>query len=535
MKRTLVMVVLLSMTVAMAWAGMPMVAANNGRSMPSGQMLPPLHQSAMNAIVGGRSPVSNRSPQDWGGDVLIDTGYMGDFAVDYSMADGTMWLAEAPYLDSIVYVFRSTDHGATWDNVFWFTTNPLSTVPRLGLVLGEGDSSYVNVFFLNPASENGNVGVVRIKPDLSFWDAYWVLTGPDSITDFAVCRDYRSNYSMYCWAVVGAAGGSAPFLWSRDFGKTWVGTSWFNVIEPFLSPSAGPRVNFTCMNSGREYVTAGYNFNYGDSTSWSYGIVNGDTFKCYKPRIAAANTLPDSIATRWVMYTKNFQNTGDYDAMYAFSSDATGDTWMKENTYRNSSLYQEGFGDIQHYKAIGNAYVNLSYNEHVSSGGDTSNSYWTWTDAANPYSWVTPTQVNDSGTLTAWMTLASRLVYSPGAPGSGSGVVYARAGLFYIPYGLYFDAPWLTLGIADQRGRAASRLVIAPSVTRGPVELRLPEGTTRVTVFDASGRSVQTFAAPGGGLRWDLRNTAGARVAPGVYVLRAETGHGTASGKVIVQ
>jgi len=534
MKQTSVLVVLMSMTLAIAWAGLPAVSANMDRSMPSGQMLPPLHQSAMAAIVGGLSPASNRSPQDWGGDVLIDTGYMADFAVDYSMADGTIWLAEAPMLESIVFIYRSTDYGATWNNVFWFNTNPLSTVTRLGLVLGEGDSSYVNVFFLNPASDNGNVAVVRIKPDLTFWDAWWVLAGPDSITDFAVCRDYRSNYSLYCWAVVGNTGQLAPWIWSRDFGKTWVGTSWYNVIEPFLSPSAGSRINFACMNNQHTYVTAGYNSNYGDSTSWRYRIVNGDTFHCYKPKIAAANTLPDSIATRWVMYTKDYYNTGDYDAMYAASSDAWGDTWQKENIFRNSGAYDEGIGDLQHYKSIGNSYVNLSYNEKKATG-DTSDSYWTYTNAANPYGWATPAPVNDSGTLAAWITYASRLVYSPGAPGSGAGVVYARAGIFYIPHGLYFDAPWLTLGVADQHGRTASRLTIAPSVARGPVELGLPAGTLRVTVYDASGRSVQAFVAPSGTLRWDLRNSAGARVAPGVYVVRAETGQGASSGKVIVQ
>ncbi len=534
MKRTVVLVVLMSMTLAVAWAGMPMVGANNGRSMPTGQMVPPLHQSAMDAVVGGRAPASNRGPQLWGGDVLIDTGYMGDFAVDYSMADGTMWLAEAPLLDSVVKIYRSTDHGATWDYVFWFSPNPLTTVPRLGLVLGEGDSSYVNIFFRNPIAGNGRVAVVRLKPDLSGWDAFYVSAPADSATDFAVCRDYRSNYNLYCWVVVGAAGGSAPFLVSSDFGQTWAGANWFNVIEPFLSPSAGPRVNFCCMNYQRTYITAGYNYNYGEGSSWSYGIVNGDTFHCYKPRIAAANTLPDSVATRWVMYTKDYYNTGDYDAMFAASSDAWGDTWQKEIVFRNSSAYDEGIGDVQHYKSIGNPYVNLSYNEKIATG-DTSNSYWTFTDAGNPFGWASLAPVNDSGTLAAWITLASRLVYSPGAPGSGAGVVYARAGLFYIPHGLYFDAPWLTLGVADQHGLTTSRLGIAPSVTRGPVELRLPVGTTRVTVFDASGRSVQSFAAPGGGLRWDLRNSAGARVAPGVYVLRAETGHGTASGKVIVQ
>jgi hypothetical protein len=536
MQRTTVLIVLLSTMLAMAWAGMPAGATNEGRSMPSGQMIPATHASAMNGIAGGLTTTSRRSPQDWAGDVMIDTAYVGDFAVDYNLADGTMWLAEAPLLESIVWIYRSTDYGATWNNVFWFSTNPLSTVPRLGLVLGEGDSSYVNVFFLNPASDNGNVGVVRIKPDLSYWDAYWVLAGPDSITDFAVCRDYRSNYSLYCWAVVGNNGVQSPWIWSRDYGKTWVGTNWYNVIEPYLAPSAGPRVNFTCMNSQRTYVTAGYNFNYGDSTSWNYGIVNGDTYHCYKPRIAAANTLPDSEATRWVMYTKDYYNTGDYDAMYAVRSPAWGDTWQKENIYRNSGAYHEGIGDIQHFKAIGNPYVNLSFNELVRSGGDTSDAYWTWTDATNPYNWAAQTLVNDSATMVAWPTRASRLVYSPGAPGSGSGVVYARAGLFFITHGLYFDAPWLTSAVTEQHQRdAALRLMIAPSVARGTVNLALPGGTLRVTVFDAAGRAVRTFVAPTAKLRWDLRDNAGRHLAAGVYLVRAETEQDATTGKLIIR
>jgi hypothetical protein len=288
------------------------------------------------------------------------------------------------------------------------------------------------------------------------------------------------------------------------------------------------------MNSLRTYVTAGYNYNYGEPSSWSYGVVNGDTFQCYKPKIVAANTLPDSIATRWVMYTKNYQNSGDYDAMYAASSDAWGDTWRKENVFRNSGDYDEGISDLQNYKAIGNQYVDLSYNEKKATG-DTSNSYWTFADAGNPLGWAALTPVNDSGTLAAWIDLASRLVYSPGAPGSGAGVVYARAGAFYIPHGLYFDAPWLMLGVADQHGRAASRLTIAPSVTRGPVELILPGGTRRVTIFDAAGRAVRTFGAPGATVRWDLRGNAGQRMAAGVYLVRAATAQGSATGKVIIR
>jgi hypothetical protein len=536
MNRTPVLFVLLGAMLVATWAATPAVPATGGRSVPSGHMLPILHRSAMNAVFAGRPETPGPAHIDWAGDVLIDTGYVYDFAVDWNTTDGTMWLAEAPMLESIVNIYHSTDHGLTWDRVFYFHSVPLSTVKRLGLVLGEGESSYVNIFFWHPA-ENGNIAVVRLKPDLSDWDSYWVSTGPDSITDFAVCRDYRYSYSLYCWAVIGNRGQNAPFLWSRDYGKTWTGTGWFNVIEPCLAPSAGPRINLACVNAGREFVTAGFNYNYGDSSSWSYGIVNGDTYRCYRPKIAAANTEPDSIATRWVMYTKDYYNTGDLDAMYAVRSHAWGDTWQKENVLRNYGSYLEGIGDIQHFKAIGNPYVNATYSELLRSTGDTSDNYWTWAHADNPYSWATRTRVNDSATLVSYPTsvCASRVVYSPGAPATGGGVVYTRAGLFYIPHGLYFDAPWIVAGVAEQRGRSALRLAIAPSVARGPVVLTLPEGTRRVAVFDAAGREVRVLVAPAGVLRWDLRDKAGARLGPGVYVLRAETEQGAASGKVVVR
>jgi hypothetical protein len=534
MQRTSVLLVLLSTMLVMAWAGMPAVAANEGRSMPSGHMLPSLHSSAMSAIVAGRAPASNPGHTDWAGDVLIDTGYVADFAVDWNLADGTMWLAEAPMLDSLVKIYRSTDHGATWNYVFWFSTNPLSTVPRVGLVFGEGESSYVNVFFWSPA-ENGNVGIFRLKPDLSHWDAYWVAAGPDSITDFAVCRDYRNSYSLYCWAVVGDMGNTAPFLWSRDYGKSWIGNSWFNVLDPFLAPSAGPRINFACVNYARTFVTAGFNFNYGDSASWTYQIVNGDTFHVYRPRIAAANTEPDSIATRWVMYTKDFYNTGDLDAMYAVRSHAWADTWQIENSFRTSGAYSEGVGDIQHYKSIGNPYVNVSYDQFSRAAGDTSDVYWTWTNAMNPYGWATPIRVNDSATLVSYPLYASKLVYSPGVPATGGGVVYTRAGFFYIPHGLYFDAPWLANAEHEAASRpAAGQLRIVPTLTRGAVSIAPPSGTRLIRIFDASGRVVRSFPSPLSEFRWDGRNAAGERVSNGIYLIRAEGETGASTGRVIV-
>jgi hypothetical protein len=514
MVRISLVVILLGALSATALALAPVVRGENGRSVPSGSLIPSVCQPATGAVVAGRVQPQPASSVDWAGDIVIDTAYVSDFAADWNLADGTMWLAEAPQFDSVVRIYRTQDHGLTWQYVFWFSTVPLSTVPRLGLVLGEGDSSYVYIFFLSPA-DNGNVGIVRLKPDLSSWDSYWVASGPDTITDFAVCRDYRSNYSLYCWAVVGATGQNAPFLWSRDYGRTWTGTSWFNVIEPCLAPSAGSRVNLACMNATRQYVTAGFNYNYGDSTSWDYAIVNPDTSRCHRPVIAAANTVPDSEATRWVSYTQDYHNTGDLDAMYSVRSHAWADTWERGHVFRNSSVYNEGVGDVQHYKAIGNTYVNLSTSRIRSATLDSSSVDWTWAHADNPYAWADPERVNDPGRTAAGPLARTKVVYSPGAPATGGGVLFTSADMSFLPKGLYFDAPWITTSVAEQRGQGRRGTPPATTVVRGVLRLEDSRQNTGygAELIDASGRKVMKLQ-PGAN---DV-----SRLSPGAYFVRFE-------------
>ena len=532
MVRISLVVVLLSALSATALALAPVVRVANGRSVPSGNLIPPACRPATDAVTGGRVLSQPSNSVDWAGDVVIDSANVCDFAADWNLADGTMWLAEAPQFDSVVKIYRTQDHGLTWENVFSFHTVPLSTVPRVGLVLGEGDSSYVYIFFLSPA-ENGNVGVLRLKPDLSAYDSYWVASGPDTITDFAVCRDYRSNYSLYCWAVVGATGQSAPFLWSRDYGRTWTGESWFNVLEPCLAPSAGPRVNFACVNASRSYVTAGFNYNYGDSTHWDYTTVNPDTSHCHQPVIAAANTVPDSEATRWVFYTQNYNNTGDLDAMYSVRSHAWADTWQRGHVFRNDAAYNEGVGDVQNYKALGNPYVDLSTSRIRSATLDSSSIDWTWAHADNPYDWAAPVRVNDPAHMAAGPLARTRIVYSPGAPATGGGVLFTSADMSFIPKGLYFDAPWITISVAEQRGQGRRGTPSVATVVRGVLKLEDSRQNTGYVaeLIDALGRKVMKLQ-PGAN---DV-----SRLSPGAYFCRLTAGSAScaeplAVTKVLIQ
>jgi hypothetical protein len=87
-----------------------------------------------------------------------------------------------------------------------------------------------------------------------------------------------------------------------------------------------------------------------------------------------------------------------------------------------------------------------------------------------------------------------------------------------------------------------TRLAAGPNPSTGPVtvtaDVRDP-GPGRLRVLDVRGREVARLAEgylPGGERTWtwNLRDSAGRRVAPGVYFLRLDTTQGAASGRLVV-
>jgi uncharacterized membrane protein len=78
---------------------------------------------------------------------------------------------------------------------------------------------------------------------------------------------------------------------------------------------------------------------------------------------------------------------------------------------------------------------------------------------------------------------------------------------------------------------------VSPNPASGPVQLRfeLPEAASaRVTVLDLQGRRVRSFATGGERvLTWDGRDDDGQPTAPGIYVLRVETGGAVHSTRLL--
>jgi hypothetical protein len=109
------------------------------------------------------------------------------------------------------------------------------------------------------------------------------------------------------------------------------------------------------------------------------------------------------------------------------------------------------------------------------------------------------------------------------------------------PVSVLFGAP-LPPAAAPAAPVALALTAPRPNPARGPVQLSLalPEAAVvRADVLDVAGRRVGTIAsgAHGAGvheLRWDLRDLAGAPVAPGVYRVRVRSGVGEATRRVLV-
>ena len=449
-----------------------------------------------------------RPPAFVGPDAVIDTGRFISTAADYTM-DGNMYVAASRLNDSIVYVYRSTDHGSSWENLFGLSTSgpggPL-LIPRLGLCVGEGDSAFIYVSKLDPDPYN-NLTLVRVEMDGSDFEVSNVWAGSDTVTDFAVCRDYTGpDYWLYAFAVNDQRGGllNSWYLRSTDYGMTWALTdNGSYALHPHYSFGAGSWLYHALVGSeasqkGEVYLF--YNELYGASGEWVTWMLQADTFGVRDPVIAPAFTLPESTAAVWALFSHNYQGIGDWDMYGAWSTNG-GRSWDGFSYLSSDYNAQEQYADLRNYTSLGNTYINGSYIWEQDTERFVFRRY---SNSPDPSSWSDTMRINarSAGTGRAIRPL---LVCSPGASGTGAGCVFVGAGLD----GLYFNAPWLA-GVSEARSPSfepGPRALVCRGVLEWP-------GSSPALLFDATGRRVRRVL-PGPN---DLRS-----LPAGVYHVRTES------------
>jgi len=378
-----------------------------------------------------------------GADAVIDEGRFIATAADYTM-DGNMYVAAFRLDDSTTRVYRSTDHGSSWETLLALTMSSpggLLAIPRLGLCVGEGDSAFIHVFCVVPEPYQDLV-LVRVEMDGSDFTSYSVWTGNDTVTDMAVCRDYTpSNYWLYAVAVNDQRVGSnnAWYVRSADFGKTWAITdTGSSDVHPHYSFGAGSWL-YHALEGPDAYakgeVWLFYNPLFGAGGEWRLQTVQPDTFSVRDPVIAPAFTLPESTAAVWTLFSHDYQGIGDWDMLHAWSTDG-GRNWVDFSFLSSDFNAFERFADLRNYTSLGNTYINGSYIWEQDTERFVFRHY---SNSPDPGNWSDTLRINSHAAGTG-RAIRPLLVYSPGGPGSGSGCVFVGVGL----QNLYFNSPWLT-------------------------------------------------------------------------------------------
>jgi hypothetical protein len=470
-------------------------------------------------------------------DQLIYSGGISALSSDYEM-DGTMWAAFAGP-DSVIRVYKSSDHGTTWTKVREYFVPPKHAVDKIELVVGQGDSGFVYVFEIMPSSD-GDLSAVRFDKDGTHLNNWGVLVGADTITDFTACRDFRDDYWLYAVAYNGADTTDLPsgvILRSTDYGITWT-------VTDSSANKAGVRMAFgqasVCYMSAvpaphrwQGVLQTGVSANWSSPGTWSFYDYQPDTFQVQDACIAPAFTTPAENALVWLAYTHNDSGTADWDVYAAYAND-TLLNWNGPTVVANTDD-AEGRVDLKDYTSPGNDYVNISYVDVDSLGNG--NAWLGYSNAGEPNVWsgLGNPWVNQTGHVGRGPATFPRIVYSPGGPGSGGGLIFAgQSG------NGYFNAPWFT-GVAEEKPvRSAPTFSVTPSIARGPVRVSWNGSAQRLTVSDATGRIVRRLmdgVQPAGyhSVSWDGKDDHGRRLANGVYFCRLTASGYRATDKVVLQ
>lgn len=464
-------------------------------------------------------------------DVVIDTGTIWATGADYE-ADGSMYVAYSRGRDSTVRIVKSTDHGSTWQPLRYFWTSPRSLVRRLCLVVGSGDSAFVYVMITHP-DNNGDATCARFNRDGTNYTAFWVSHDTATVNNLTFCRDYVQPYYLY--ACVGdddhATAMDDHMMRSTNFGKNWAQTNLFRFVSDGSYQAGAGKYLYLAGYPGysplRGQLNLLVNTHYGEPDSWRERVINPDTFEVDDPVMAPSFAVPPTAATIWALYSHNYQNSGDWDIKYVYSTDA-GLTWSGSYYLASSSTAYEQYGDIKPYADSGNTWMNASYISEVSHR----TVFRHYCNQPTPTGWSDTLRINTNSAGTG-REIRPLLVYSPGSPGTGAGCVFTGAGL----QNLYWNSPWTVTAFAEKRElERAAVFAVWPNPVTVSASLRW-RGTARsLTLFDAAGRVVRSFDRPAGSsLTWDRRDNRGRRVASGVYCARLVTDTETYSRQLIVR
>ena len=457
----------------------------------------------------------------WGMDVPIWTsGTVDAFDTDYAM-DGTMFVGFQAGGENTIRIMRSTDHGLHWSlidtlptNDATFSTSPRSNLSRIRLLYDEPNDQLF-VFFQDSA---GYLYRWRLPIVSLSQVGARVSQAPMQEGSFDVSWDLKaSGRKLFAsWTEGNGAGDNIYIKYTTSLGPvdtswtTGLSTAWGTGADTRHSLAFGPNNNVFWSYSTRSYgggsladsiLEIATSRSTDGVTTWPavYTRLTDDSYKDYDPRTAAANVTNSGV---WIAYNRD-RGSHEIDLMFKYSGDG-GTTWNPaEYTVSSGNGVDEYIADIKPYKASGNPYIDMIYIYDNPAGSPVRKAMWAWTSTGAPTTWNGTRTFNDHD-ITSWPEdVAPRLVYSPGAAGSGGGAVFAGAG----QNGLYFDAPWIAGMPLPTSPTTISHAVVATPVngsaasTARPLAVSLGATTATVKVafseFAAAVDLYVVIAVPG--------------------------------------
>jgi hypothetical protein len=430
----------------------------------------------------------------WGGDIQIYPGQINAFDVDYDFASGNMFVAFQATGENVIRLYASTDHGENWGEIATFLTNPFSgTSPRSDLsrlrVLFQGGRVHVfwvdSLGYLNRwgcSATGGAKGGSHVSQTVVLESSFAVAVDNNSGRMFAGWRDAASRQIV---------------RYSDDGGITWHDK--VNWSTPAGAPpqdlTYGPGVagDHISWVFGTQYYGAVEEIQYfrlpsaGGVWDESQRITN-NAYYDYDPRVAAANVNDSGV---WILYNRD-RGGHEIDLMQAYSTDG-GVTWGAPSAVAAADGIDEYIADVKFYKGYPNQYVDMVYIRDDPAANPVRQAVWAWASTGAPVSWQ-GNEVFSDADVQAWPPqTAPRLVYSPGATASGSGVVFSYFGAS----GLYFDSPWnhapvgAPLSVTIHGSGAVQSSPAGINCTNGTIG-----GQTICTHAFAQGTAVALTAAP---------------------------------------
>jgi hypothetical protein len=361
--------------------------------------------------------------------------------------NGDMYVAVSIYpsdVDGTIIVYKSIDHGMTWNQ--WTTVGHTAGILAVDVIVGNWPTSEMlypclHVFF---SDVNGNVfdDCIKLSAPATYNKVTVASEGPGSnITALSAARDPVATPSVFVlyltWEITSGSSHQVKAAYGANNGIWWSTPAVFpGYWQPHID--AGPDNHVYLVATADTFPNdVVVNRSLDQGVSWgAWQILTTDDAADYHAVPVVAASTDSAAPTVWVAY--NYYKpvaVGGGDLRFAYSTDG-GDTWTMDLPLSTERGVDELNPDMVGYRPDANQWMNLAYDKNQSTGTQV---IWRWSSGSTPNNWWSPRLVNDH---TSQLAIGPQIIYSPGAPVTGSGVVYPGTGSPIT--GLYFAAPWLT-------------------------------------------------------------------------------------------